>query len=99
MQTPSFEPPPVEPVANPPVALKPVRPKVGKSSLDLRVTPYADVFVDGRLLGTTPLRPIELTPGVHKLLLVNEALDVRRATQVTLEPGKRQRLEVDLRKP
>ena len=82
-----------------PVAPRPVRPKVGKSSLDLRVTPYADVFVDGRLLGTTPLKPIELTPGVHKLLLVNEALDVRRATQVTLEPGKRQRLEVDLRKP
>ena len=99
VQTPSFEPPPVEPVANPPVALKPVRPKVGKSSLDLRVTPYADVFVDGRLLGTTPLKPIELTPGVHKLLLVNEALDVRRATQVTLDPGKKQRLEVDLRKP
>ena len=97
-QTPEL---PVAPVEVPPVAQapKPVRPKVGKSSLDLRVTPYADVFVDGRLLGTTPLRPIELTPGVHKLLLVNEALDVRRATQVTLEPGKRQRLEVDLRKP
>lgn len=103
VQTPSPEPPvaPVKspPVAEAPVAPKPVRPKVGKSSLDLRVTPYADVFVDGRLLGTTPLKPIELAPGVHKLLLVNEALDVRRVTQVTLEPGKRQRLEIDLRKP
>ena len=103
VQTPSPEQPSAVPVEAPsvaaPVAPKPVRPKVGKSSLDLRVTPYADVFVDGRLLGTTPLKPIELTPGVHKLLLVNEALDVRRAMQVTLEPGKRQRLEVDLRKP
>ncbi|MDP2272815.1 MAG: serine/threonine-protein kinase [Archangium sp.] len=98
VQTPPGE-PPVVPVEKPPVAPKPVRQKVGRSSLDLRVTPYADVFVDGRLLGTTPLKPIELTPGVHQVLLVNEALDVRRATQVTLEPGKRQRLEVDLRKP
>lgn len=104
VQTPPLEPPSVVQVEKPqvvsaPVAVKPVRPKVGKTSLDLRVTPYADVFVDGRLLGTTPLKPIELTPGLHKLLLVNEALDVRRATQVTLDPGKRQRLEVDLRKP
>jgi serine/threonine-protein kinase len=58
----------------------------------VRVTPFADVFVDGRLVGTTPLKPIELTAGPHQLLLVNSRLDVHKTVSVTVEAGRKLRV-------
>ncbi|MBS2013453.1 MAG: hypothetical protein JST00_11225 [Deltaproteobacteria bacterium] len=53
----------------------------------------ADVYVDGRIVATTPLaRPIEVPPGPHVISI--SALGKRRFTQeVTLERGKPFKLE------
>ncbi len=68
-----------------------------RGSLDIHVSPFADVFVDGDLVGTTPLKPIELAPGPHKVILANTGLNMRRTYRVVIDAEKRSRLEVDLR--
>ncbi len=65
--------------------------------LQLYVRPWANVTVDGRPVGTTPMRPLELAPGTHTVLLKhNDFAPLTR--QVVIEPGKTHRLEVDLSK-
>jgi serine/threonine-protein kinase len=56
------------------------------------VTPWAEVMVDGRSLGTTPLKPIALKPGEHSLRFthpgfppVERRVQVRRAETVKIE--------------
>ncbi|MBL8955588.1 MAG: serine/threonine protein kinase [Myxococcaceae bacterium] len=60
--------------------------------LEVRVSPYADVFVDGKLIGTTPLKPIVLSPGTHKVMLVNAELDAHKTVTVTVDAGKKTRV-------
>jgi PEGA domain len=54
--------------------------------LRLNSRPWSKVFVDGRLLGNTPIMGVPLTAGEHRVELVNEALDVRKTIQVTIKP-------------
>jgi serine/threonine-protein kinase len=49
--------------------------------LAIRVRPYARVFIDGRLIGDTPIPPQRLSIGKHKIQLVNPTLQ----KDVTLE--------------
>ena len=43
-----------------------------KGYLSVQVHPWADIFVDGKLVGQTPLNnPLELKPGEYELRLVN----------------------------
>lgn len=55
------------PVKSPPPASEGVR-------VEFRIRPYAQVFVDGRLLGQTPFPPVRLTAGAHRMQLVNKSL-------------------------
>ena len=70
-----------------------------RGSLDVHVSPFADVFVDGDLVGTTPMKPIELAPGTHKVILANTPLNARRTFRVVIESDKKSRLDADLRQP
>ncbi len=84
----------VEPAPETTTEPRPATPRraVRRGLLDVRVSPYADVFVDGKLVGTTPLKPIELAPGTHKVLLVNAELDLHKTVRVTIAPGRKTRL-------
>jgi eukaryotic-like serine/threonine-protein kinase len=66
-------PPPVEVVvAPPPKPAPPPPPRTGK--ILLAVSPWGEVYVDGRLHGTTPpLAELELPPGRHRVEIRNSA--------------------------
>uniref|UniRef100_A0A7C4U6P9 Serine/threonine protein kinase n=1 Tax=candidate division WOR-3 bacterium TaxID=2052148 RepID=A0A7C4U6P9_UNCW3 len=44
---------------------------ISSSFLKLRVEPWGYVFIDGENKGMTPLTPIKLTPGKHRLTITN----------------------------
>jgi serine/threonine protein kinase len=52
-------------------------------TLVVRVIPWAQVLVDGKPAGTTPLTR-KLPPGVHRVKLVNEELGKKEAVTVTI---------------
>ena len=65
--------------------------------LDLRVRPWAAVYVDGDSVGVTPFNPpLILTPGVHRLRLVRRDLNVDHAMSITIEKGEILKAEFDL---
>lgn len=64
------------------------RPELAKTGrLELRIRPYATVYLDGRLLGDTPLPPIRVAVGKHKLRLVNTSLGQDIEIQTVVKPG------------
>jgi serine/threonine-protein kinase len=69
------------------------------TTLWVRVTPWAQVFLDGDLLGMTPLQPVRVTPGHHNLILVNGPLHVRKKFPVDVRPHERRVLKLDLASP
>jgi serine/threonine-protein kinase len=50
-------------------------------------TPWADVFIDGQKIGTTPLAPISLQPGKYLLELKNPHCETYRE-QISVQSGK-----------
>ncbi len=81
--------PPVEVVvAPPPKPAPPPPPQTGK--LVLAVSPWGEVYVDGRLRGTTPpLAEVELPPGRHRVEIRNSA-QLPYHTFVELQAGQTQ---------
>jgi serine/threonine-protein kinase len=59
------------------------------------VRPWADVAIDGVVVGQTPLRAIPLSPGPHSVLLSHPAFHPY-PRRVTIEEGETLRLTVDL---
>ncbi|MBZ4417063.1 serine/threonine-protein kinase [Myxococcus sp. RHSTA-1-4] len=86
----SEAPPASEPAKTPVVEKKRTAPAVqrprpaAKGTLELRIRPYAIVSLDGKVLGQTPLAPVEVSVGRHTLRLVNKELgkDVTRTIEV-----------------
>jgi len=68
----------------------------GHGSLRVAVTPWAEVTVDGRVLGVTPLSPIELGEGAHQVTLKNGELGVVAKRRVTVAPDREALLKLDL---
>jgi serine/threonine protein kinase len=60
--------------------------------LVVKVMPWANVFVDGRSVGVTPVSR-ELTPGKHRVKLVNEELHKEERMTVTIGLGEESVLE------
>jgi eukaryotic-like serine/threonine-protein kinase len=82
---------PIVPSAPPSSTPRPVDPGL----LQIAVRPWAEVEVDGRLLGTTPLDRMSLPAGQHVVLLRHPSFEpFTRA--VTIRPGELARLVVDL---
>jgi len=63
--------------------------------LQIVVRPWAEVSVDGRLLGTTPMDRVPLSAGKHSLILKHPAFEAL-ARSVTIRSGETTRLVVDL---
>jgi serine/threonine-protein kinase len=55
--------------------------------LELRIRPYATVWLDDRKLGDTPLPAVSVPLGKHKLRLVNTTLGKDVELTVTIKPG------------
>jgi hypothetical protein len=71
----------------------PAPPPRGQLSIDVR--PSAQVEIDGRPLGTTPLAALTMEPGEHAVELTHPEFWPRRL-RVVLYPGSQTRLEIDL---
>jgi serine/threonine-protein kinase len=71
----------------------------GRGRLKLAVTPWAEVQLDGRSVGTTPLSAIELGEGVHQVTLRNVQLGALVKKRVVVHPDKETALRVDLFSP
>jgi serine/threonine-protein kinase len=63
----------------------------------IKVAPWAQVFLDGHLLGVTPLAPARVTPGEHSVVLVNARLGVRKKVSVLVRPNQSSVFKFDLR--
>lgn len=71
--------------------------KVAKNgTLIIRVHPWAEVLIDKRPVGLTPINPRSMATGRHQVTLVNSELKVSRTFTVEVKGGKTAVLEVDL---
>jgi hypothetical protein len=68
----------------------------GRGTLRVAVTPWAEVTVDGRALGTTPLSPVDLAEGAHQVALKNGELGIIAKRRVMVAPDKETLLKLDL---
>ncbi len=66
-------------------APKAVRPATGRISVSVR--PFADVYIDGRLVGSTPVDSV-VPAGKHTVRLVNKPRGRDEAITVIVEPSK-----------
>ena len=74
-----------EPAASAPAASAS---STGPGTLRVNSRPWAQVFVDGKLIGVTPQRSISLPAGPHTLLLVNDEFNIRKTIEVEIKPGQ-----------
>ncbi len=72
-------------------------PKVQDALVIVRTKPSADISVDGKPIGRTPLE-IRLAPGPHTLLAQAQGYD-RERIPMTLALGDRRELDLQLREP
>lgn len=64
--------------------------------LQLRVDPWAQVYIDGRNAGLTPVPRQELPPGEHRIRLENPDLKLKWTGTIRIEAGLEQSVRVDL---
>lgn len=75
----------------------PVQQPVRLATVSVSTTPPSQVFVDGKLHGTTPLT-LELVGGAHSLLFQNKAEGFRRTMPLKVKPGEQKTVEVTAEK-
>ena len=64
--------------------------------LSVTVKPWAEVTVDGKAIGKTPIRSVSLPPGEHVVMLNHPDYELLRRI-VQIQPGAKAALTVDLR--
>jgi serine/threonine-protein kinase len=57
-------------------------------ALRVNSRPWSQVYVDGRLVGNTPLLNLPLRAGKHKVKLVNPELGMSKQMTVQIDKGK-----------
>jgi hypothetical protein len=65
---------------------------------NLNASPWAEVWVDGKKIGETPLGDLQLPLGTHEIVFKNPAYGERRMT-TTIRANAPVALSVDMRKP
>lgn len=80
-----------KPKANPAAKVEPV----GEAELTIVCQPSAFAFLDGNLLGKTPIEGVTVAAGKHTLKLEEEGFK-RHVTQIELEPNKPRSVEIKL---
>jgi serine/threonine-protein kinase len=63
-------------------------PPKGKATLNITCLPWADVTLDGRSIGRTPIRGRSISAGKHKVVLSNPLKAVSRTHKFTVKPGE-----------
>ena len=83
---PSPAPPPAPPPAprRAPIAHRPA--PSGPGYLSINSTPWAELSVDGTVVGNTPQLKIRVAAGRHQLVFARDGFETQR-TWVTVEPG------------
>ena len=71
-------------------------PPAREGLVQLLVVPWAEVFVEGRSVGTTPMKPFSLPDGPHTLRLVHPDYHPLQK-RVSVRAGETFRLEVDFK--
>ena len=89
----ALAPAPTAPVAEP---LKPKRTVVRTGFLQLRIQPYAVVYVDDKNVGETPLPPLKLSAGRHTVKLVNTKLSMTETHSVSIQAEQTHTLKRNL---
>jgi hypothetical protein len=69
---------------------------VPNGALSVNAQPWAEVFVDGKSLGETPIGNVSLPIGTHELVLKHPQFGQRRQT-VVIAVGRTARVGMDLR--
>ncbi|WP_414639333.1 serine/threonine protein kinase [Archangium sp.] len=64
--------------------------------VELRIWPYATVFVNGKRMGDTPMAPLELSEGRHVLKFVNAKLSKTVLRAIDLKPGQYEVIKANL---
>jgi serine/threonine-protein kinase len=105
--TPRPRPSPSTPAATPPAITPPATTAVPATTtttlpaepglLQVAVRPWAEVRVDGKVIGTTPLDRISLAPGAHVVVLRHPGFELL-TRPVTIRSGEVLKLVVDLAK-
>jgi hypothetical protein len=80
-----------KPKANPVAKTEPV----GEAELTITCQPSAFAFLDGNLLGKTPIEGVTVAAGKHTLKLEEEGYK-RHVAQIELEPNKPRNVEIKL---
>ncbi|HEX7478595.1 MAG TPA: PEGA domain-containing protein [Polyangiales bacterium] len=63
-------------------------PSGSKGVLRVNSRPWAQVFVDGKLVGNTPQMAIQLAAGKHSLKLVNQPMGLTKTLSVSIKAGQ-----------
>jgi len=71
----------------------------GRCSLSLGSKPWADVWIDGRRAGLTPLTDFPIACGAHEVVFTSTDLGLERRISVNAKPGDRTRRILDLEAP
>ena len=79
-----------------PVAVRTPPRKAKPGRVTIRVNPWAEVTFGGKVLGTTPIPPVEVPAGTATFLLKNSQLGVSRKVSVKVPPGGSVVLKADL---
>jgi len=76
---------------DPPAVRRRAAPRSEPAFLDLNAVPWANVMVDGKSVGDTPLLALPIAPGSHRVELINGTLGVHRSFDLQLAPGEHAR--------
>jgi serine/threonine protein kinase len=66
----------------------------GMGKLTVKAAPWAQVTVNGRTLGLTPLPPVALPEGTHQVVLENKELGRKKTLKVTIRANVTEELKV-----
>ncbi len=75
------------------IKLDHVAPKSGQ--LSVQVLPFAEVFVDGKRVGSTPIRSLSLRPGSHIIELTNAGRKKHDRRKIVIEAGHTASIQLD----
>jgi serine/threonine protein kinase len=71
----------------------------GNGTLMINTRPWSQVIVDGRVIGNTPQMSISLSPGAHRVELVNPQFNIRETLTVQIRSGETERRVLTLTVP
>jgi len=72
--------------------------RAANGTVNLNAVPWAEVIIDGRKLGNTPIKSVSLSPGRHRVSLFNPAQKLRREIVIEVDSKKTETFLIDVRR-